>query len=211
MAFETANIGAFILAGGKSLRMGASKPLLQLAGETLLERAVLLVSPFVESCNVVGPAELREHTRVGVVEDAYPGCGPLGGIATALNFAALRPSQQTWNLILACDMPYLMPEWLRYLIARAIASESDVVMARDARGWEPLCAMYRSAAGMAISAALERGVRKVTGGLAGLKVDLVEPAEWKRFDSHGWLFKNVNTPEEYRAAQEFFEETPEGR
>jgi molybdopterin-guanine dinucleotide biosynthesis protein A len=222
---EPADIGTFILAGGKSSRMGASKPLLDLGGETLLTRTVRLAAPFAERCSGIGSAELRAHTQARVLEDAWPGCGPLGGIATALNLemnlAERNLASQTWNLILACDMPYLTPEWLCYLIARAVASETDVVMAAHdleveggpeggpkrgrAHDLEPLCAMYRSAAGAAIAAALERGVRKVTDGLAGLNVEMVEPAEWKQFDSQGRLFKNVNTPEDYQAAKAFFE------
>jgi molybdopterin-guanine dinucleotide biosynthesis protein A len=205
------DIGAFVLAGGKSTRMGASKALLEIRGETMLARAVRLPASLAVRCKVIGPPSLQEHVHVEVAEDAYPGCGPMGGIATALGLAVRHSPSKTWNLILACDMPYLTPEWLHYLIARAIASESGVVLAADDRGWEPLCAMYRSTAGAAIASALERGVRKVTDGLAGLKVEIVEPAQWKRFDSGGRLFKNVNTPEDYRAAKEFFETAAERR
>jgi molybdopterin-guanine dinucleotide biosynthesis protein A len=103
-------------------------------------------------------------------------------------------------------MPYITPEWLRYLVVRAEASpDADVVMAVTARGWEPLCSMVRSERGAAITAALERGIRKVTDGLAGLRVQLMEPPEWKRFDSSGCLFNNVNTPEDYAAAKRYFE------
>jgi molybdopterin-guanine dinucleotide biosynthesis protein A len=211
------DIGAFILAGGKSSRMGASKPLLQIEGETMLARAVRLASSLAMSCMVIGPPSLREHIQVEVAEDEYPGCGPLGGIATALRLAVRNSPSQTWNLILACDMPYLTHDWLRYLVQRALASQADVVIAANdpcegrgpqreqARRLEPLCGMYRSTSGAAITAAVERGVRKVTDGFAGLKVELVEPAEWKCFDSGGGLFKNVNTPEDYQAAKAFFE------
>jgi hypothetical protein len=52
-----------------------------------------------------------------------------------------------------------------------------------------------------IRAALERGTRKVTDGLAGLRVDNIEPAEWKAFDSEGFLFKNMNSPADYEEAK----------
>ncbi len=197
--------------------MGTSKPLLELAGESMLARALGLASEVSGYCIVIGPASLRDHTTARVVEDAWPGCGPLGGIATALNWAARRSPSQAWNLIVACDMPYLTREWLLYLVQRALASEADVVIAvhdsggghgpeRDqARQLEPLCGMYGCIAGAAITAAVERGIRRVTDGFAGLKVELVEPAEWKRFDSDGRLFKNVNAPEDYQEAKEFFE------
>jgi len=218
-------VGIFILAGGKSSRMGTSKPLLVLDRETMLARMVNLAASLstadrnvqlAENCTVIGPGSLRVHTAARVVEDAWPGCGPLGGIATALNWAGRRSQSPGWNLILACDMPYLTHDWLRHLVQRALASEADVVIAathpceahgperEQARRLEPLCGLYGSTAGAAITAAIERGIRKVTDGLAGLKIELIEPAEWKRFDSGGRLFKNVNTPEDYQAAREFF-------
>lgn len=180
--------------------MGASKPLLRLGADRLLARAVRMASDLATSCAVIGPSELREYTDVTVVEDAYPGCGPLGGIASAL-----RISAQPWNLMLACDMPYLTLEWMRYLVCRAVNSPSDVMMAADERGWQPLCGMYQRTAGATIAVALEHGVRRVAQGLEGLNVEIVEPVEWKKFDPYGHLFKNVNTPEDYKEAREFFE------
>ncbi len=61
--------------------------------------------------------------------------------------------------------------------------------------------MYRTRSGPAIAAALDRGVRKITDGLAGFGVDFVPPDEWKAFDSSGRLFKNMNTPADYEEAR----------
>ena len=52
--------------------------------------------------------------------------------------------------------------------------------------------------------ALERGVRKVTDGLVELRVEVIEPKEWKGFDSDGLLFKNVNAPADYEQAKRKF-------
>jgi molybdopterin-guanine dinucleotide biosynthesis protein A len=69
------------------------------------------------------------------------------------------------------------------------------------RGAEPLCAAYRSRSEARIRAALERGTRKVTDGLAGVPTEFIEPAEWKGFDSDGLLFKNMNSPADYEEAK----------
>ncbi len=189
-------LGGFVLAGGKSSRMGTDKALLTVGGATLLARAVSLLEPLARAVVIVGPPRLQKETNVKVVQDAYPECGPLGGIATALAAA-----EQKWNLIIACDLPYLTNEWLQYLIQRATISDGEAVMAENEKGWEPLCAMYRHSLGAKISAALERGVRKVTVGLEDAKVEIVSRAEWKKFDPRGRLFKNVNTPEDYAEAR----------
>jgi molybdenum cofactor guanylyltransferase len=176
--------------------MGTDKALLTVGGTTLLARAVSLLEPLARAVVIVGPPRLQKETNVKVVQDAYPECGPLGGIATALAAA-----EQKWNLIIACDLPYLTNEWLQYLIQRATISDGEAVMAENEKGWEPLCAMYRHSLGAKISAALERGVRKVTVGLEDAKVEIVSRAEWKRFDPRGRLFKNVNAPEDYEEAR----------
>jgi len=72
------------------------------------------------------------------------------------------------------------------------------------RGAEPLCAMYHKGSEPELRRALERGVRKVTDGLAELRVEMIEPAKWKGFDSDGLLFKNVNTPADYEEAEAKF-------
>jgi molybdopterin-guanine dinucleotide biosynthesis protein A len=68
--------------------------------------------------------------------------------------------------------------------------------------------MYRQSAGPRIAEALARGVRKVTDGLAGLNVEPILPEEWKRFDSHGRLFDNMNSPADYEAARIVLEREP---
>jgi len=69
------------------------------------------------------------------------------------------------------------------------------------RGPEPLCAMYHQNAEKRIRSAVEGGVHKVTDSLARLRVEYVEPREWKAFASDGLLFKNVNSPADYEEAK----------
>ncbi|MFZ0644447.1 MAG: hypothetical protein WAM25_14920, partial [Candidatus Acidiferrales bacterium] len=53
----------------------------------------------------------------------------------------------------------------------------------------------------AIRAALEEGTRKVIDGVERIRVEYLEPVEWKCFDSEGLLFKNMNTPADYEEAK----------
>ena len=189
-------IGAFILAGGESTRMGRDKALLELDGAPLILRVARLVESVAGTPVVVGAPERFTALSLRVVADDWPVAGPLGGIATALRVSSAR-----WNLIVACDLPYLTKAWLESLVGRALLSDADAVLPMNERGAEPLCAMYQSRGGPAIRAALERGTRKVTDGLAGLRVENIEPAEWKAFDSEGLLFKNMNSPADYEEAK----------
>ncbi len=175
--------------------MGRDKSLLELAGVPMLLRTTRLVESVTGAPVVVGNSSYR-GLDLCMVPDDWPGAGPLGGIATAL-----RVSRAPWNLVVACDLPYLTREWLEYLIARARESQGDAVLPMNARGAEPLCAIYHKRCEGAIRDALESGVRKVTEGLRTLLVEMIGPLEWKPFDSQGLLFKNMNAPEDYEDAR----------
>jgi len=185
----------------KGLLKFADKPmvvhvaqLLESTGEARDRKAE--VAPAVTKPVIIGPPDVYEGLGYRVVADDGENLGPLGGISTALRIATCE-----WNLIVGCDLPFLTREWLEFLMARAMASVADAVIPLNERGFEPLCAMYRTRAQAAIAEALGRGVRKVTDGLAGLSLATIAPAEWKGFDACGQLFKNVNTPEDYDEAR----------
>jgi len=189
-------IAAFVLAGGESSRMGRSKAALEVDGAPMLVRTARLVESVTGAATVIGGLNDGPSFGLSVIADDWPGAGPLGGIATAL-----RATAAPWNLIVACDLPYLTKAWLEFLVARALASQADAVVPTTTRGAEPLCAVYHQRCEPAIRAALERGVRKVTDGLKDVLVELIDPFEWKAFDSEGLLFKNMNTPEDYEEAR----------
>jgi molybdopterin-guanine dinucleotide biosynthesis protein A len=189
-------VSAFILAGGESSRMGRDKARLELGGVPLILRTAKLVESVAGTPTVIGNPEAYTGFDLRAIADDWPGAGPLGGIATALRAAAAP-----WSLIVATDLPYLTREWLEYLIARSLATPADAVLPMNARGAEPLCAMYHQRAEPAIRKALERGTRKVTDGLLGMRVETITPAEWNPFDSEGLLFKNMNSPEDYEEAK----------
>ena len=186
----------YILAGGESSRMGRAKALLEIDGESLLVRTARLVESVVGTATVIGRTSEYPALGLRLIDDDWPGAGPLGAIATAL-----RASDAPWNLILACDLPYLSRDWLEFLVRRALASGADAILPMNALGAEPLCAMYHKRGETSVRAAVESGVRKVTDGLKQLCVERIEPAEWKAFDSQGLLFKNMNSPEDYEEAK----------
>jgi molybdopterin-guanine dinucleotide biosynthesis protein A len=178
------------------VRMGRDKALLDLDGMPLILRVAHLLEPLTGRPTVIGQPDKFDGLDVNGVGDDQPGFGPLGAIATALHHA-----DKTWNLIVGCDLPFLTNPWLEYLIQRALHSSMDVVMPRSEGGLEPLCAMYHQRCERAISTALARGVRKVTDGLVDLRMEIIEPAEWKAFDSDGLLFKNMNSLADYEEVQ----------
>jgi len=70
-------VTAFVLAGGRSSRMGRDKALVELAGQSLLQRAVDSTSSVVDEVKIVGdPAKYSSFGRV--VPDVYAHRAPLG-------------------------------------------------------------------------------------------------------------------------------------
>ena len=201
---DTSAIEAYILAGGASSRMGREKALLELGGVPMVARMAALLWPLAEQVTLIAPPEKFVEMPLRVIADDEPGLGPLGGIATALRF-----SHAEWNLVCGCDLPFLTEAWLAHLTERARYSSADALLPQGAQGHvEPLCAMYRTRARTAIAEALSRGVRKVSDGLAAVRVETIPAAEWKAFDSHGLLFKNMNSPEDFAEAQAAFAKAP---
>lgn len=191
-----AQIAGFVLSGGESSRMGVDKGLLEIDGVAVILRTARLVEMVAGPACVVGGVEMYRGSGLRAIADDWPGAGPLGGIVTAL-----RASEAEWNLIVACDLPYLTRLWLEFLVERARASAADAVVPINVRGAEPLCAMYRTRCEAALRATLDEGTRKVTDGLTRVRAEYLEPAEWKCFDSEGLLFKNMNTPADYEEAK----------
>jgi molybdopterin-guanine dinucleotide biosynthesis protein A len=192
----------YVLAGGASSRFGNDKALVDLGGKAVLERTLeFLRESGVHEVIVVGRKAKYGRFGAQCVKDRWPGEGPLGGIITALDKTVLNKFGYRWSLILSCDMPFLTSEWLRFLIARALQSASEVVIPKSAHGWEPLCACWRVSALETILPLFKAGTRKVTEALNALDVEVLDEKDWKRFDSSGRLFWNMNTMADYDEAR----------
>lgn len=195
----------YVMAGGASTRFGFDKARAELNGQTMLTHMGKLVKEATGSVSVV--AALGRYAGFGerIVDDHWPGQGPLGGIITALMDAHSQKLQHIWCLIVGCDMPFLTREWLAYLAERAFASSAAVVAPRSALGVEPLCACWHTAATSKLQYAFEDGVRKVTNAMKRVETEVVDESDWKRFDKAGRLFWNMNTQAEYEEARQILE------
>jgi molybdenum cofactor guanylyltransferase len=182
-------LAAFILAGGRSTRMGADKAFVLLDGRTLLARALDLARSLTSDVRIVGDLN-RFAAFAPVVEDQFPGCGPLAGI-----HAALRSSQADLNLILAVDTPFLTPALLEYIIGRA--KNSDRAMAtvpRTAQGWQPLCAIYRREFAFIAEKALGAGRYRIDVLFEVVRTQAIAEPELQSAGFSSDLFLNLNTP-----------------
>jgi molybdopterin-guanine dinucleotide biosynthesis protein A len=198
-----------VLAGGASSRFGSDKAMAQLSGRPLLVRLCAMVSEATSTVAIIGDREKYGALGVMCIGDRWPGEGPLGGIITALDASAQSSGSELpepmWNLIVGCDMPFLTCEWLTFLVQRALASSSDVVVPKSRQGLEPLCACWRSDANTTLWQAFDRRTRKVSEAMKHLRVEILDETHWKRFDTAGRLFWNMNTPADYEEARRLVE------
>jgi molybdopterin-guanine dinucleotide biosynthesis protein A len=110
------DVGGYVLAGGKSSRMGRDKALLELAGKPLVEHAVTKLRRVCADVHVLSSRQELEMFAP-LVRDLHEECGPMGGLE-----AAFAHSRHRWNLFMPVDMPFLpsafLDDWLRTVLAR---------------------------------------------------------------------------------------------
>ena len=194
---ESDQVSVSILAGGKSTRMGTDKAFIMLDGHTLLDRALDLARTVTSSVTIVG--EAAKYGRFApVVEDIFPGCGPLAGIHTALKF-----SSKDLNLILAVDLPFVTHDLLDYLLNRAAAFPARLITTpRTRQGWQPLCAVYRREFGGFAEEALAKGRYKIDALFEPARTLVVSEEELQACGFSSRLFRNLNTPQDLTGALE---------
>ena len=186
---EGAPAAGFVLAGGRSSRMGQDKALLMLGGEPLIAKGVRKLSRVCAEVAIAGGSEgLAPYGRV--IADKNPGCGPLGGIV-----AALGQSSFAWNLFLPVDAPFVPVSVLKAMLGEAADHPSVCVMTRTQGLMQPLCAVYSRGALGVLERELAAGRWKVTQAIEAAGV-----VKYIDFGDSGW-FANLNTPEEFAEAE----------
>jgi molybdopterin-guanine dinucleotide biosynthesis protein A len=188
------DLTAFVLAGGKSTRMGKDKAFLELKGRILLARALELAAGVAEDVRIVG--DPRKFAAFGtVIEDIYRERGPLGGI-----HAALKSSSTELNLMLAVDLPFMQSNFLKYLISVARETRAWVTVPRASDGLQPLCAVYRREFAKIAEQSLAQGKNKIDALFAEVDTKILGPEEVSEAGFSAKMFRNLNTPEEFDEA-----------
>ena len=199
------SLTAFVLAGGKSTRMGQDKALLELNNETLLVRVLKLAKLIAPNVRIIGDA--KKFAPWGdVVEDIYPEHGPLGGI-----HAALVGTETDLNLVLPVDMPFLDRAFLDFLVAKGSSSSAIVTVPRSGTRLHPLCATYRRSFVEVAKRSLEAGQNKIDALFSDVETQIIEEDEILRNGFTVNLFRNVNTPQDWQQLQSFVSRGREAR
>jgi molybdopterin-guanine dinucleotide biosynthesis protein A len=191
-----ADVSAFVLAGGKSTRMGSDKAFIKLNGQSLLSRVLDLAYALTPNVSIVG--DVQKFGNYGrTIPDIFANCGPLGGI-----HAALRASNSDLNVVLAVDTPFVSLALLQFLVERAERNPGIcVTVPRTATGWQPLCAVYRRSFSLAAEQALRTGLFKIDRLFEIVPTEGISESELLNAGFPPGLFRNLNTPEDVAAVE----------
>ena len=187
---KISKVTSIILAGGKSLRLGRSKALETIDGKSLIECVVERLRPLANQILIVTSQEqsdLPDIFKAEILVDIYPDKGPLGGIYTGL-----LASRSSHSIVVACDMPFLNIELLRYMIE--LSGDFDAVVPRLGKGMgvESLHAIYSRSCLDNMKTKLEHDYLQIAPLLSVVRVRYVERAECQKFDPQLLTFFNIN-------------------
>ncbi len=175
--------------------MGRDKAFLAWHGRTLLDRALELARELTPAVTIVGQKE-KFSALSPVIEDLYPGCGPLAGI-----HAALTSTTCGLNLVLAVDTPLLTSDFLRYLVQQADASGATVTAPRVRGKIQPLCTVYRREFSAVAETALRAERYKIEPLFEAVSRRILDEAELVKLAFDTRMFDNLNTPDEWERAR----------
>ncbi len=186
-------VGAALLAGGKSRRMGQDKNLLPFGAETFQAHIAAQLADFPERLLSIG-AQSYHLPGFTSVPDLLPGRGPLGGLFSLLSFCRSEAL-----LVVPCDVPLFSGE-LAHFLARSLTPEWEAVVpvTRDGRE-HPACGVYRKTVLPGLQARLESGDSRMYAFLASLRTCRVCLQDTPFPDR---CLTNVNTPQAYAALLE---------
>lgn len=184
-------VTGYILAGGKSSRMGTDKGLMLLDGKPLIEHIIEQLKPAVGNLVIVSNNPAYAAFGYELITDLVKDIGPAGGI-----YSALTHSKTDKNFILSCDMPFVTTAAIDFIIQQT--SSAQIILPVHKGQMEPMFGLYSKSCLTQWHALIQQGFLKLQEmvchfNLLKLDVDgnhiFADP-----------LFININTPEDFKKA-----------
>jgi molybdenum cofactor guanylyltransferase len=143
-------MNGYVLAGGKSSRMGQDKGLMRFGSRALVEYSIFALSGLADKIYLVTANREYEQFHLPLVEDTLKEVGPAGGILTAL-----QHTDTDCNIVLSCDMPFMQNRLIQSLLDQI--EDASICIYRHENFIEPLCGIYRKKALPDWQAAVDAG------------------------------------------------------
>ncbi len=174
--------------------MGRNKALLDFHGQPLIAVIARRLRELADEVIIAADDTGRyEFFADRCVPDVYRGAGTLSGI-----HAGLQAATHELAVIVGCDLPFLDPQVLAWLVDQSRGV--DLVVIRHELGLEPLHAVYRKSCLPAIEATIRSGERCAFAFYEQIRVRFIRPSEISTLDEERCSYFNVNTPEQWHHA-----------
>lgn len=182
------SFSAYILAGGKSSRMGTDKGFLLLDGKPIVKHIYEALFPIVEDDIIVVSANANyDFLGCQRIEDIVYDKGPVGGIYTALNHSITN-----LNIIVSVDVPLVSTELLQWIVDNH-SDEFQMTQIEVDGKTSPLIAVYDKSLEKIFKENLEKEQLRLRKVIETMKCQTLEvPHKWKS------QIQNINTKEEYQ-------------
>lgn len=179
------SIEAFVLAGGKSSRMGEDKGMMNLKGKPMITYVLDSLQQAELTPSIIANDLRYKKFGFPVIADEVSEKGPLGGLYTALQHTS---ADQV--LLVSCDMPLISFEAICMLMN---AKTQDFITAASVGGNpNPLFALYPFSLKETVEQQLKEDRLKMQDLIFKSKHSLV-PSIGKHLP---WTLENINTSEE---------------
>ncbi len=180
--------------------MGQEKALLTLAGRPLVAHAVTKLDQLCVKVSILSSnPELAAYAPL--VADVHPGCGPMSGIE-----AALLSAGQAWSLILPVDLPFPPAAFLESWIVAVLATTARLALFVVGGRPQPTLLLIHRDLRPYLTEALDAGRFRLYPELAAaaqaLGLDTIHRTEIDAGDPSARYFANLNTLEEFQAAEQ---------
>lgn len=179
------SINFYLLAGGKSSRMGTDKGLLTMHGKYMIEFAIDQIKPIAKKIVIVTDNKAYSKFNLELVADEIKDIGPAAAI-----YSALKHSDTKFNFIMSCDMPFITSEAIQYLISQR--ADFEITLPVFDQQTEPLFALYTKNIADEWLKKLQQGNYKLQELVNHFNVQKINVASHPLFSKK--LFMNLNTP-----------------
>ncbi len=202
---------AIILSGGKSSRLGKDKAFVKVKAVTIFERQLNVLKKIFRKIIIVtdNPQKFRPYKdfirkvcknisreysleEINIIKDILPERGPLCGI-----LSGLIKSRSRHNFVIACDMPFLNENLIRYMIKKK--DGFDVVIPRIYRKFHPLFGVYSKSCIPGIKKLIKSDELRIRNIFGLVKCRFVAKKEIEKFDKNLLSLVNINTGKDYNS------------
>ncbi|HLA42217.1 MAG TPA: molybdenum cofactor guanylyltransferase, partial [Aggregatilineales bacterium] len=185
---------------GKSSRMGTDKAFVEILGKPMIEHLLEQIGDVGQESTLIIANRPDNYAHLGlpIYSDFIPDKGSLGGIYTAIHY-----SPSLYTFVIACDMPFVRVDLVRYMIGLCETGGYDVIVPRVDNYPQGLHAIYNRSCLEPIRRKLDADRLKVIGFYddVDVRVRYLEEHEYRRYDPHGHALQNINTPNELAEAR----------